>query len=119
MRIINLKEFRAMPENTVFAKYKPCSFGDLRIKGETWEHDFLCQEIVSAIECSGSDEFASKLDNALEHGASIKMDFDCQGRDGLFDDDQLFAVWENEDVERLIERLSMCITCQSNEKEKG
>jgi hypothetical protein len=41
----------------------------------------------------------------LENGEEIPLDFDCQGRDGLFDLDQLFAVWSDSDVEALITRL--------------
>lgn len=37
------------------------------------------------------------------------MDLDSQGRDGLFVDDQLFAVWEDADVGQLVDRLKRCI----------
>jgi hypothetical protein len=37
------------------------------------------------------------------------MDFDCQGRDGLFDAAQLFAVWEPQDVAVLIARLTLTV----------
>ncbi len=33
------------------------------------------------------------------------MDFDCQGRDGCFDEDQLLAVYSRSDVEALMARL--------------
>jgi len=39
----------------------------------------------------------------------LTMDFDSYGRDGLFDGDQLFAVWESNDVKALIERLTLCL----------
>jgi len=31
--------------------------------------------------------------------------FECEGRDGLFDECQLFAVWEPQDVAALITKL--------------
>jgi hypothetical protein len=37
------------------------------------------------------------------------MDFEYEGRDGLFEEGQLFAVWEKADVASLIERLRRCL----------
>ena len=53
--------------------------------------------------------FFDKLHDALENGTSLDMDFRCSGRDGCFEKDQLFAVWEKKDVEMLISRLQECI----------
>jgi len=102
MKIVDRKTFLALPEGTVFAKYKPCVFEALSIKGETWGNDFLVQYIDTAL---SADEADNLLYGAAETGASLPMDFDCLSRDGCFDDDQLFAVWERADVEALIARL--------------
>lgn len=109
MKILNLEQFRALPENILFSKYEPCVFGELEIKGETWECDFLTQQITGAIDCEDSGDFIDKLDAAQKSGASISIDLDCMGRDGCFDDGQLFAVWEDEDVAKLIARLQQCM----------
>jgi hypothetical protein len=109
MKIVNLQTFRSLPANTLFSKYAPCNFGDLCIKGETIEHDFYVQQIADAIECSGSDEFVDKLYHAAETGESVAFDFECEGRDGLYENEQLFAVWELDDVRALIERLGQCL----------
>ena len=37
------------------------------------------------------------------------MDFAYEGRDGLFDKDQLFAVWSIRDIRSLIDRLQECL----------
>lgn len=108
MRIVDRKTFLAMPANTVFSKYEPCFFGPLEIKGDTWESDFLTQQIADAIACKGSSDFAAKLEDAQADGTSLTLDFDCMGRDGCFDD-ELFAVWEPADVAGLIERLKECL----------
>jgi hypothetical protein len=109
MKIVDLKTFLELPENTLYSKYGSCVFGDLQIKMETTHNDFFTQQICDSIECSGSDEYFDKLEAAQHGGVSLKMDFDIMGRDGLFENDQLFAVWENEDVEALIERLQECV----------
>lgn len=111
MKIVNRATFLAMPAETLYSKYAPCFFGPLSIKGDTiGENDFGEQQIADAIESSGSDEFFDLLDRAEHGGESLRMDFDCQGRDGLFDAGQLFAAWEREDVEALIARLQQCLT---------
>jgi hypothetical protein len=110
VKIVNRTAFLAMPAETVYSKYAPCFFGPLCIKGNTiGANDFGEQQIADAIRCSGSDEFFDLLDKAEKEGASLTMDFDCQGRDGLFDAAQLFAVWEPQDVAVLIARLTLTV----------
>jgi hypothetical protein len=114
MKIVNRDEFLKLPAGTVFAKYSPSVFGELMIKGASLFHDgtgndFLYQPIVDAIECEDSDEFIQKCD-AAENGESVRFDFDCLGRDGFFDYDELYAVWERVDVEQLIDRLQEALS---------
>jgi hypothetical protein len=108
MRIVDRRTFLALPANTLYSEYAPSWFGPLMIKGDTWQNDFLTQQIADAIDCNGSGEFMEKLDAAQDTGLNLEMDFSCYGRDGLFNDDQLFAVWSGEDVRKLIKRLEEC-----------
>ena len=110
MKIINRKAFLKLPAGILFSKYEPCSFEPLAIKGDSlmfdeWRGDFCTQEIHDAIDSHSSGDFGDKLDDALDRGESLSMDFNCEGRDGCFDQDQLFAVWEKVDVKGLIKRL--------------
>lgn len=108
MRIVDRKTFLGMPAGTVFSKYRPCVFGDLHIKGSTvGTNDFQVQQIHDAIDCDG--DFSDILFAATESGQSISMDFDSLGRDGLFEEGVLFAVWERTDVLRLIDRLNRAL----------
>jgi hypothetical protein len=110
MKIVNLQQFLALPGETLFCKYQPCAFGELEIKVEnSGERDFLTQDIAGAIAFNDSGEYVDKLEAAREQGTSLPMDFDFPGRDGMFDDEQLFAVYERADVEALIERLQRCL----------
>lgn len=115
MRIVDRETFLALPAGTLFAKFAPDYFEDLCIKGETWwhtsggAHDFLYQSINDAIRCNGSDDFSYQLDLARECGQGIPMDLNCTSRDGLFDKEQLFAVWEKVDVEQLLARLTVAL----------
>ena len=68
--------------------------------------DFFYSNITYELDCTGSDDFADKLFEAEENKSSVNTDFNTVGRDGCFSDDQLFAVYEKEDVERLMGKLS-------------
>lgn len=106
MRIIGRAAFLAMPEGVLFSKFSPHTFGPLTIKGNTvGDHDFYYQDLDTPIRASGSEEWADTLFSAMETGRSVELDLECESRDGLFDQDQLFAVWEAADVEALLNRL--------------
>lgn len=116
MKIVKRIDFVKLPANTLFSEYEPCWFGPLMIKGDTLSNnnDWCEQNIADAIETNGAD-FADKLFHAQETGESIGMDFDCEGRDGTFDpDDRLYAVWEPQDVQHLINRLKRCVGATSS-----
>ena len=109
MKIVDRQAFLAMPEGTVFAKYAPCHFGALMIKGPTLDDDFIAQEIADAVACEDSSEFIEKLELARTEGGAVAMDFDAPAKDGLYDEDQLFAVWERHDVTDLMARLQVAL----------
>lgn len=108
MKIVNRKTFLTMPENTVFAKFKPNIFEELCIKLESYENDFRYIQINDSI-AGNSEDFHNILDGCVKNEANIQMTFDSTFRDGLFDDNQLFAVWNSIDIARLIERLQGCL----------
>lgn len=115
MKIVKRPEFLEMPPGTVFRKYGPMNFGDLMIKGATivpprgGVSDFYCAS-TDTIECGGSDQLCDRMEDAEKTGTSYPMDFNTEGRDGMYDEDsQLFAVWEASDVLNLIRRLQECL----------
>jgi len=108
MKIVNHETFLKMPPNTVYTEFEPCVFSDLRIKGETWNNDFCFQDVLN-VKAEGSEEFIDVLENARKNGNSFQLDLDCEGRDGLFNEKQLYAVFEKQDITMLIDRLKECI----------
>lgn len=109
MKIVNLETFRSLPPNTLYAKFTPNVFDEFCIKGATWEFDFLTTDALSsAILCLSSDGFNAKCKQAM-NDVSVEMDFDSYGRDGFFDKDQLFAIYEDEDIIQLIDKLKQCL----------
>lgn len=114
MKIVDRKTFLDLPPGTVYAKYKPCVFGGLAIKEESmvfadgYSGDFVKQGLGVEIECGGSDEWIIQIEKA-EKGEEVPLDFYCAGRDGLFEQDQLFAIFSKKDVKDLIKRLEDCL----------
>lgn len=104
MKIINRQQFLQLPAGVLFTKFEPSCFDELRIKGDTIGADFHAVTIADAIDADGTSDLLDKIHRA-EGGESLHMDFETVQRDGLFDEDQLFAVWEREDVEKLVGRL--------------
>lgn len=89
-------------------KYNDGSFEHIFEKGETWKNDFILTFLTDEIETTDSGDLMYKL-TLLENGESFPMSFEETMRDGEFQDDQLFAVWEKRDVEGLINKLQDCL----------
>jgi hypothetical protein len=115
MRIINRAEFQACPAGTIYSKYQPCVFDELSVKtsgplqeGQTddWTRIILCD----AIEAIDELEFIDACIRAQDSGLELRMDFENVSRDGMYNKDQLFAVWDRRDVEQLIATLQQTLT---------
>lgn len=105
MRIVNRETFMKMPTGTLFSKYLPAHFGELSIKTHNIGNDFLYQSIADAVDCESDVEFVELLVKAQTENISLAMDFESDRADGLYKENQLFAVWGTHDVKLLIEHL--------------
>lgn len=116
MRIVSRDEFLRCPDGTIFAKFggpegnpEDAFFGDVCIMGGACGPDFVVQDLTAQFEgWTGSDSHFEEIDRmASDPGhESPPLDYDSAGRDGLFDQNQRFAVWSREDAARLIARLT-------------
>lgn len=115
MRIVNKKEFLALPAGTLYSEYDPQVIDGLFIKGETIFHggiprDYVYESLIGNVDANDSNEEFEILIDAEENGTSFKLDFDCRMRDGLFDDSKLYAIYEPEDIIGLINKLNgLCV----------
>lgn len=105
MRIVNRKEFLSMPSGTVYSHYVPQVADGLMVKYETLTNDWVYQDLLFNVAGETSEEASDTLTKAEENGASFRLDLHCGSRDGMYDDNQLFMVYEKEDVKRLIKKL--------------
>lgn len=109
MRIVDRKTFLALEGEVLFAKYVPSTFtGDLRIKVKTSGNDFIYADLKD-LEYEGDGmDLMDKLDKAEnDPNYDIPLDLYCYGRDGMYKEDQLFAVFSRSDVYDIIQRLMM------------
>ena len=96
-----------MPEGTLYSNYSPFVFNDLCIKDDnpkTGCPDFSCSSLIGAVENNGDSNFTINCEK-MEFGESMPVDFEFSGREGLFDEDMLYAIYEKDDVIKLIKRL--------------
>ena len=96
------------PRGTLFSYYEPCVFRDLIVKttdSYDYENDFVIYSLIGEFESQNSDDF-SDICFQMEKGASIPLSLEETNREGLFDDEQLFLVYEKEDIKKLADRLS-------------
>lgn len=100
MRIVSRAEFMKLPAGTLFAKGKPMYFGSLCVKGDSLESDWIDRQLVWFEEHgSTGDEFdqGHRWDEMVENGASFPM-HTGYGRDGCFDNEDLFLIYERDDL---------------------
>jgi hypothetical protein len=129
MRIVDRITFLAMPAGTLFAKFPPqpeapavmaIDFGELQIKDDTSSNDYWYVDTVPPPELAydSADYLDAVAAAVLNLGTSMGvLDFETIQRDGLFDVDQLFAVFEREDVVRLVRRLQQALANAYGEEE--
>lgn len=112
MKIVKFKQFLESPEGTIFSYFEPCIFNGLFKKRDTIYSegkgiDFFYQELISPIKCSGSDEMNDILIEA-EKGEEFELDYTDENisREGFFDEEQLYAIYSQEDIKGLVRQLS-------------
>lgn len=109
MKIIELQQFLSLPSGVLYAKFEPYVFGDIAIKEASMSNDWLYQDLLE-LKARSNEEWDDILSKAVEKGTSFNLDYECVGRDGLYKSDQLFAVFEKEDVVSLVRRLEKTLS---------
>lgn len=104
MRIVDRKIFLSLPEGTLYAKYEsPWNFGALSIKGATWTNDWWYTDILNWP--NGCDSSNDLFDNIEAYEKEWRFELDSQSRDGLYENNQLFAVYDEKDILQLLEKI--------------
>lgn len=118
MKLYTRKDFLKLPERTIYSRVNK-DRGDLcyglfcKTSGPEWGNDWAEQDLIS--EGGFPNEIVDGFE-AIEYQLNLRdsfqefrTDLDCAGRDGCFDDSDVFVVWDKSDVSKLIGYLSDCI----------
>lgn len=117
MKIVDRAEFLTLPVGTVYAKVGDASgsncqhyFGEVRIKDEArGENDWWSVGFTdNFIGAHDSGAWSERLDEAYA-GGEAEFEFETLDSDGLYDDNQRFAIFSDDEHRALIERLQAAL----------
>lgn len=105
MKIVDRVTFLTLPTGTVYAKGEPWVFGSLSIKDDSIPADAsFCGDWFyldpAWIDADTSEVAFERLDEMQAKGTSYPMET-AVGRDGLFDQKDIFLVFERDDLLKL------------------
>lgn len=114
MRIVGRKEFMQLPSGTLFCQCaNRWAIDDLQVKFDSMIFSDDCDDFVSmpftCFEADSSEQWIDRIEAMANEGASFPLDLDAAGRDGLFNRDALFLVFETQDVVNLRDFLTSII----------
>lgn len=103
MKIMKRKQFMELPAGTVYAYYEPTNFRGWSVKQSTGGLDFFNRDLI---DFSNKTFDSLPLDGSdVDPEQSFPLDFQTGGREGLFDEEKLYAILEPHDVKALIASL--------------
>lgn len=113
MRLYNRQEFMKLPAGTIFAKGKEWYFESIDVKDETCVHegkniDFFVHGL-DWVDADSSDQAFERLEDMKTNGTSYPMQ-NSISRDGCFDEEDLFLVYEKKDLKRLQVMIEKALT---------
>lgn len=108
MRIVNRKTFLELPAGTVYCKGVRWAFDGLSIKGDSLENDWFYLDPAWA-SAHDSGEAIEILERSLEIGISFACE-DAESRDGRFDDDAVFMIFEKIDLVTLSHHINAALS---------
>jgi hypothetical protein len=97
VRIYRRAEFLGLPPGTLFCQgASGWDFGELCVKGETWPPDDFIERALCSIDTNSS----AVVEAMIAAGLSMPLN-PHYGRDGAFEADALFLVYEAADIQEL------------------
>jgi hypothetical protein len=112
MKLVNLNEFIRLPAGTL---YKKQSGVELEIKGDWVSDDGRDWSTTSFAANCGNDQ---DTHIGLMIGESYPIQTEMYGRDGCFQDDEQFLIYEKWDLEQLKQLLERAIDVSPEQKFK-
>jgi len=99
MRIVDRKTFLTLPAGTIYCKGVQWAFDGICIKDDSMENDWIYLDPAWP-SAHDSGEAIDLLEKSLETGSSFACE-DAFGRDGCFDEENVFLISEKDDLKAL------------------
>lgn len=121
MKLFKRKDFLSLPAGTIYSRvhknYDELMHGLFcKTSGSEFEVDWVEQDLIS--ECGFPNDIVDGME-AVEYQLKLRdtfqefeTDLECAGRDGMFDDEDVFVVWNRNDVQKLIDYLQEVVSVQ-------
>lgn len=109
MKIVNRDEFLKMPKGTIYATGEKWALMNWNVKGESCGNDWFYDGLEWSSVHHLSTDIDDKLEDSLNNGTSLEMDFHRTSRDGAYAAEDVFAVMEKDDILKMIDRLKECL----------
>lgn len=120
MKLYKRSDFIQLPANTIYSRVHPaqgefisglfCKTSKPGEYGNDWVEQGLIDtnaEHPEEMRDGGEiDEYGEMLRDGFE---TFRLDYDSAGRDGMFDDADLFVVWDRGDIIKLRDYLNRCL----------
>lgn len=111
MKIVNRKDFLNTPKGTLWSYYEPSVFRDLNVKTSdkhSMDFDFVYFGLIGEFNAPNTETYFD-ICRQMEQGKSVPISLEETQREGLFDEDQLFLVYENDDIKKMVDMLSSLV----------
>lgn len=105
MRIVSRRELMAMEPGVLYAQVaKDGQFGELHIFGGAFGSNDFTTRSITGPEFNDTDELFQREEDMRVNGTSYPVD-SLYGRDGLFDDDIRYLVYDEADIVSIVQDL--------------
>jgi hypothetical protein len=107
---MNRGEFIKLP-CALYGIYRDSYIDNISIKGRSIifkngeGNDFLSCPLSDSVKCQNEGDLSDKYKDAKEKDISLEINWELFSRDGLFEYNDLYAVFEKGDIEKLIKTL--------------
>lgn len=104
MKIITKNQFITLPEGVLYTKFRPRVFGEICIKGKSLNNDWYYKCLLE-VEAKNREHWDKLVTEGMEKGNCIPLDFKKENIDSKCEDFELFAVFEKEEAEQLVDSI--------------
>lgn len=111
-------DFIKLPANIIYSRLSNEYFNGLYCKTsgpeDGWGNDWIEVDLISQVKFpvgikDGGDAICAFEENNITKGEPFETDMTAGGRDGCFDESDIFIVWDKDDIAKLISYLTNAI----------